>query len=188
MRTALTLGLLFVAAGACGHRTTGPVTEPHMAPATQPSTADAPAPPATDVAEPGMAGRMGEGAGRRMGPRAAQLPASLTDPDDPVLAEGKKIFDEVCTQCHTLAPPPKLAPPMAMVAAHLRDAFPEDRGGEEAAVAHILAYAPAPDAERSIMPPHAIQRFGLMAPQDLPPEQLEKVARYVWSLGGGMMP
>ena len=102
------------------------------------------------------------------------------DPQDPMLREGQRLFDEVCTQCHTLEPPPNLAPPMRMVAMHLRQAF----DSQEAAVDHVVSYAPAPDAERSILPSHAVERFGLMPPQPLRPDQLEKVATYVWSLGG----
>jgi mono/diheme cytochrome c family protein len=100
------------------------------------------------------------------------------------LAEGERIFNEVCSQCHTLGPPPNLAPPMRMVAMHLRRSF----DGEEAAVDHIVSYAAAPDAERSILPAHAVARFGLMPSQPLRPDQLRKVAAYVWSLGGGGNP
>ena len=100
--------------------------------------------------------------------------------DDPILQEGQRLFNEVCTQCHTLDPPPNLAPPMRMVAMHLRQAF----DSQEAAVDHVVSYAPAPDVERSILPSHAVDRFGLMPPQPLRPDQLEKVATYVWSLGG----
>jgi len=109
---------------------------------------------------------------------AAKAPGDL---HDPVLREGQKLFNDVCNQCHTLDPPPNLAPPMRMVATHLRRAF----DSEDAAVDHVVSYAPAPDAERSILPSHAVDRFGLMPPQPLRPDQLEKVAAYVWSLGEG---
>lgn len=104
------------------------------------------------------------------------------EPTDPVLLEGKRTFDQVCSACHTMEPPPNLAPPIRMVSRHLRQAFP----GEEEAVAHVLAYLPAPDSARAVMPAHAIERFGLMPPQPLPADVLEGVARYVWSLGEGM--
>ena len=116
----------------------------------------------------------------RMG-RMAPLPAQVADTTDPVLKAGKTTFDEICSACHTLEPPHNLAPPMRMVSMHLRQRFPT----EEEGVAHVTSYVPAPDAERSIMPAHIIQRFGLMTAQPLPAEMLENVARYVWSLGAG---
>ena len=102
-------------------------------------------------------------------------------PDDRMVREGQRLFDEVCSQCHTVDPPPNLAPPMRMVAMQLRKAFDT----RDAAVDHVVSYAPAPDAEQSILPSHAVERFGLMPPQPLRPDQLEKVATYVWSLGEG---
>jgi mono/diheme cytochrome c family protein len=160
--------LLAVAAlAACGPRAAGPVTEPHAAPGAAPMEAmDHAMPMDHDMS---MDHEM---------PMIHETP----EPDDPVLKEGKAIFDEVCSACHTVEPPPKLAPPMRMVSMHLRQTFETEAEG----VAHILSYAPAPEAGKSILPPHAVERFGLMAPQPLPPETLEKVARYVWSLGEGM--
>lgn len=96
-------------------------------------------------------------------------------------AVGERIFNDVCSQCHTLDPPPNLAPPMRMVSTHLRQVF----DSEDAAVDHVVSYAPAPEAVRSILPSHAIERFGLMPPQPLRPDQLEKVGAYVWSVGEG---
>ena len=99
-------------------------------------------------------------------------------PDARMLRDGERLYDEVCSACHTLDPPPNLAPPLRLVSRHLRRAFDT----REAAVDHVVSYAPAPDPERSILPSHAIDRFGLMPPQPLRPDQLEKVANYVWSL------
>jgi len=100
------------------------------------------------------------------------------------LDDGERIFNEVCAQCHTLGPPPNLAPPMRTVVMHLRRACDP----EAAAADHVVSYVAAPDADRSILPSHVVARFGLMPPQPLRPDQLEKVAAYVWSLGGGGNP
>lgn len=134
-------------------------------------------------------GRMGrgEGMGRgqgmgEMGGMGRRSLPPLEDPTDPVLLEGKAVFNDVCAQCHTLEPPPHLAPPMRMVSMHLRERFE----AEEEAVAHVVAWATTPDPARSVLPAHAIERFGLMAPQALDAEALEKVARYVWWMGQGM--
>jgi mono/diheme cytochrome c family protein len=99
-------------------------------------------------------------------------------PDARMIRDGERLYHEVCSACHTLDPPPNLAPPLRMVSRHLRRAFDT----REEAVDHVVSYAPAPDPERSILPSHAIDRFGLMPPQPLRPDQLEKVATYVWSL------
>lgn len=124
---------------------------------------------------PGMHGRreggMGMGMGR-MGPtEPVEVPAGLQ--------EGERIYKETCALCHTMDPPPNLAPPMSHVARHLRESFAD----EAAAVAHVVDYLPAPAAERSILPEMARERFGLMPAQTLPRNLLEAVGRYVWFLG-----
>ena len=98
------------------------------------------------------------------------------------LLEGQQIYEDVCAECHAMDPPPTLAPPMRMVSGHLHEEFET----EQEAVAHILSYLPMPNPDRSILPEHAIERFGLMPPQPLPAADLEKVARYIWTLSEGM--
>ena len=177
MRTAITALLALTLFAGCGPRNVGPVTEPHVSPTVNATGAPEPAAEPTPEAMEGMRPMGGMG---RMG-RMAPLPAQVADTTDPVLKAGKTTFDEICSACHTLEPPHNLAPPMRMVSMHLRQRCPT----EEEGVAHVTSYVPAPDAERSIMPAHIIQRFGLMTAQPLPAEMLENVARYVWSLGAG---
>lgn len=117
-----------------------------------------------------MQGRPGAGPGQ-----AASTPREV--PQD--LTEGERIFDEICSGCHTVDPPPNLAPPMSHVARHLRDAF----DSREAAVAHVIDYVPSPSRERSILPDMPHERFGLMPALPLPRELLEAVGRYIWFLG-----
>lgn len=91
-------------------------------------------------------------------------------------SEGEQIFKTVCAMCHSVAPPAKLAPPMSHAAAYYvrRHADP---------VPALVAYIKAPAAERSAMPPHAIERFGLMPSQaHLSDDQLTAVAKYVITL------
>jgi mono/diheme cytochrome c family protein len=112
-------------------------------------------------------------------PRASEAPGVTAQvPAAPAHGDGEQVFRDVCSQCHTLEPPYNLAPPMRMVSGHLRQAF----ATEDEAVRHVIEYLRMPQAERSIMPPHAIERFGLMPPQPLPEAMLTAVARYVWSL------
>lgn len=118
---------------------------------------------------------MGVGMRMRMGREAHGAPRETPDH----LQEGERIFREVCSQCHTMDPPPDLAPPMSHVARHLREAFTDEDG----AVEHVKNYLPSPEAERSILPEMARERFGLMPAQPLSAELLEAVGRYIWFLG-----
>lgn len=98
------------------------------------------------------------------------------DPEAKLLAEGRAVYDRTCAACHTLAPPPKTAPPIVGLAAHLRERF----ATREQAVAHIVAYVPAPSPSMSVLPPMAVQRFGLMPPLPLPEAELRAVASWLW--------
>ena len=98
------------------------------------------------------------------------------------LAQGKQLVTTVCVACHTEQPPPKLAPPLA----HVSQRYRMQHGGDrEKALARIVAWIKAPAKEKSLMPPMAIERFGLMAPLPLPDSQLHAAAAYVWSLSEG---
>ena len=95
----------------------------------------------------------------------------------PLLAQedvehGKAVFDAVCSTCHSLEPPHKEAPPLLMIARHYVEAY----GDRETAAVAMVAWATEPDAARSALPAHAIERFGLMPAQALPREDLEAVA------------
>jgi len=93
--------------------------------------------------------------------------------------DGPQIFQLVCAMCHSVNPPPKAAPPMSHVAGHYRQKYPEG----EAAIAAMVEYLKKPEAERSALPPHAIERFGLMPAQShLSDALLKKVAHYAMSL------
>lgn len=93
--------------------------------------------------------------------------------------DGKQIFETTCSACHSLMPPMKLAPPMAMISKHYRDKFTSDTTGIPAMARYVLE----PDSARSALPAHAIERFGLMPKQPgISPAQAHAVARYVWQL------
>lgn len=91
---------------------------------------------------------------------------------------GKQTFDIVCASCHSLNPPPNKAPPMTHVIRHYRSAFSSDSAGIEA----IVQWVQRPERERSKLPAHAVETFGLMPAFPLPEAQLREVARYAWSL------
>ncbi|MBT8404908.1 MAG: hypothetical protein KJP18_13690 [Gemmatimonadetes bacterium] len=120
-------------------------------------------------------------------PAADVAPADRTGlgideaPSDEVLVAGltgQEITEQICGECHSMDPPPLKAPPLTHLARHLRETFDAVDG----AVAHVLEYAPGPNAEHSILPERAVERFGLMPPQPLPAPMLEAATRYIWSL------
>jgi cytochrome c len=131
---------------------------------------------------PGGAGAEGSdmGHGMREGMRGPATSGSAEREVPEELQEGQRIFGEICSVCHTMDPPPNLAPPMSHVARHLRASFTT----EDEAVAHVVGYLPEPARERSILSDMPHERFGLMPPQPLPRPLLEAVARYIWFLGG----
>ena len=106
--------------------------------------------------------------------------SAVTPGDEAV--EGKEVFERVCTTCHTTQPPPNLAPPMAMILRHYGMAL-----GDSAAVRDTLvSWIGSPDASRSMLPAHAVERFGVMAPVDLTPEEIDAVTDYIMTLDADM--
>jgi cytochrome c5 len=90
--------------------------------------------------------------------------------------EGAQVFDMVCAMCHSVLPPHKAAPPVSHASAY----YLRKHVQLPAAVAAMVAYLKEPAADRSAMPAHAIERFGLMPAQaHLTDAQLRAVARYV---------
>jgi cytochrome c len=83
--------------------------------------------------------------------------------------------------CHSVNPPAKAAPPISHAAAY----YLRTHGDTEMAVEAMVDFLKDPATERSVMPAHAIERFGLMPPQGhLSDERLRAVARYVMTLAG----
>ena len=111
-----------------------------------------------------------------LGTGAVALAASQQEPHP-----GRQVFDTVCATCHSMDPPPRTAPPMRHVVRHYREAIPDSA----AAVERIAAWIVAPDAERSLLPAMARERFGAMPPFLLPEGDRRAVAAYVLSLDDG---
>lgn len=97
-------------------------------------------------------------------------------------ATGRRIVEAVCATCHSLQPPPKTAPPLAMIAMHYR----RRSAGDAEAIDRMVDWVRAPDAAKSLMPPMVIREFGLMPPQPLPDSLLRAAAAYVMSLQHAM--
>lgn len=101
---------------------------------------------------------------------AAEISANLPEHND-----GAVLVESVCTACHSLQPPPTLAPPLNMVVRHYMEEFADRAEVEES----IARWVVAPDPEKSGMPAHAIERFGLMPPIPLTEAQRDAVAAYL---------
>jgi mono/diheme cytochrome c family protein len=94
-------------------------------------------------------------------------------------AEGEQIFQLVCAMCHSITPPARLAPPLSHAAAYYLRKHPD----LAAAAGAMVSFLKDPAADRSAMPAHAVERFGLMPSQGhLSDAQLLSVARYALSL------
>jgi mono/diheme cytochrome c family protein len=96
--------------------------------------------------------------------------------DRTLLEQGRATYERICFACHTMTPPPRNAPPIVGLAAHLRARF----ANRDDAVAHIVDYVRAPSAAKSVLPPQAIQRWGVMPPLALPEAELRAVASWLW--------
>lgn len=105
-------------------------------------------------------------------------PSFEDPPDFDLVAQGEEVFRSLCSECHSLNPPPKLAPPMSLIAAAVRQAT-EDR---RAFTDHVVGYVQAPSEDRSLMPAEAIRNFGLMPAQTVGRERLLSAAAYMWTL------
>jgi mono/diheme cytochrome c family protein len=101
--------------------------------------------------------------------------------EHPQLARGRTVVQTICAACHSEQPPPRLAPPLSQVAMHYRQAVPDSAR----AIARITEWIEKPAANRSLLPPQAVSRWGLMPPLPIPEDQRRAAALYVWSLGAG---
>ncbi len=113
---------------------------------------------------------------------AALLPAATAA----AASDGKAVFDKACATCHFERRDPArmkdmIAPPMDMMAVHVREAVRNDRA---AFVQRVVGYIKAPSAEAAV-DANAIQRFGLMPSirdsyPDLTDTDLDAVAGWMY--------
>ncbi|ACD90623.1 hypothetical protein Clim_1577 [Chlorobium limicola DSM 245] len=89
---------------------------------------------------------------------------------------GESIYRSSCMVCHSLAPPPKAAPPVKGLARHYREEFASKRE----AVNHMVAFMQKPDASKAVCHEEAIRRFGLMPAMSMPESDLRAVSEWVW--------
>ncbi|MCA9738624.1 MAG: c-type cytochrome, partial [Gemmatimonadetes bacterium] len=109
------------------------------------------------------------------GALAAPLAAQDASHTASAVERGQAMFDLICSACHSWDPPAKLAPPMSMVLGHYLERYADTDEASDA----IAAWISGPDAERSVLPSHAVQQFGLMPGQPLPEAERRAVAAYL---------
>lgn len=120
----------------------------------------------------------GNGEGMQRG-QGGGMGRAVDRPETPgEYAEGERLFEAICSQCHTVDPPPNLAPPISHVARHLGQAFDTEADFRR----HVRTFVPEPDEETSVMPAHARERFGLMPALPLPDPLLDEISGYMWWL------
>lgn len=122
----------------------------------------------------------------------AVMALTLLLPAAAAAQDGRAVFDKACSACHFERRDPArmkemVAPPMEMMAAHVRDAVGNDRA---AFLRQVTGFIKAPSVATSIEPA-AVERFGLMPPiRDSFPEltdaELDAVAAWMFDHFAGV--
>ncbi|NTW51547.1 MAG: cytochrome c [Chlorobiaceae bacterium] len=100
--------------------------------------------------------------------------------------DGKAVFDKNCSVCHSISPPPKLAPPIVPISARYHQKISSRTEG----ISRMAAFIKSPSKEKVLADPQAIVRFGMMPPVTLNEAELNAVAAWVWdqNTSGTMRP
>jgi mono/diheme cytochrome c family protein len=116
---------------------------------------------------------------------AIPLPGATAE-DAPKAAppQGEVLWERYCAACHPRQPPPTQAPPALGIVMHYASAH-RDREAFARAVARWVA---SPAKERSLLPPHATERFGPMPPLPYPEAELLEIGRWLWDSFAGQRP
>lgn len=101
--------------------------------------------------------------------------------DASAASNGQAIFEKNCSVCHSIAPPPKSAPPILPIAGRYRQHFASRSEG----INYMANFIQAPSKERVVVDPEAVTRFGLMPPIPLSKADAIAVATWVWDQNSG---
>lgn len=94
---------------------------------------------------------------------------------------GKAIFEKNCSVCHSIAPPPKSAPPILPLSARYHQRFSSRTEG----IRHMAEFITAPAKEKVMADQQAITRFGMMPPIPISKADAMTVAAWVWDQNSG---
>ena len=103
-------------------------------------------------------------------------------------SEGETLFKAKCIACHITSKPDDMssliAPPIMGVMMHVKNGIKGKNDIEKRAnsIAFIVDYVQNPSIEKSLLEPHAIERFKLMPSQkkNVTVEELEIIANYLY--------
>ena len=105
-----------------------------------------------------------------------------------LVSEGETLFKAKCSACHITSKPDDMskliAPPIMGVMMHVKSAIKGKNENEkrENSIAFIVDYVQHPSAEKSLLEPHAIERFKVMPSQkeNVTAEELKIIANYLY--------
>lgn len=92
---------------------------------------------------------------------------------------GQVVFENACIRCHGLDAAADSAPDMRLIARRYRSEFDD----ESAAAERVAAWIGAPSSDRALLPPTAVQHWGVMQRVALDRDLALDVGRFIWSLG-----
>jgi len=103
-------------------------------------------------------------------------------------SEGEALFKAKCTACHITSKPEDMstliAPPIMGVMMHVKNGIKgkDDLEKRANSIAFIVDYVQNPSAEKSLLEPHAIERFKVMPSlkENITAEELKIIANYLY--------
>lgn len=105
---------------------------------------------------------------------ATEAAAESTE-NEAEVRSGEAVYQSVCMACHVAEGMPTVAPPIFAVKNHVLGAYPE----REAFIKQVTEWVKAPDEKNALMP-GAIRKFGLMPATEVPDEELQAVAEFLY--------